>query len=680
MRESPTVISLFADPEVWNVFPKDKILQSKDAFLKCDSYDVYLPILDGAEKELNVFEETILRLAELNRIDMEKACQQLCLPSDFVHVILEHLRYKEYIDEDGRISERGRNYFGKGEENVKPRDNLQIRPCRVLVLKQTGEIMSQFFPAVDKIGIRAELEKRKMTISYGSLGKPERVQGPIWTPKKGERRLRNRIRQEEILRMVQEYNRQNPLNKVRLSTSDAIEIGMFEEVYLHVKMILQRGMINAVIVSDGRSFVNGVATQYAQKEQQEAIQALRKSAERNIHIGKKAAVTFGKYSEVHSAMEQLVPVPEGESVDAIMQRAQIRSNNLISMHSALEWACAYVLRKWKISPRFLRSFQAGTSKQNQKILLRIATELGFSVEKDEESLLAGLDDLSMRQYQNCDPNLRAVLPLMIVSAKENSSCSLRKVAREMPHIFHMFKRLSDTKTLRHGNEKQEDDFNDYESIAIELRKFLKLALPDYATEDTRNLAVEQDDSSDIRLHAEENVDRLLGRAVYERFGDYMQSDIRELALTADAQNEMEPVRFVDCLYKVEESYLRSHTEAIRVFERNQKKELLQYLISVAREKQSDYEMPIELSTVGDNFIEMVVRHKNGTLGAYTLVFFGNLAESRLNGLDLPFILQMIAETLRYRKHGNNVCLQLTKEKMDAMRDEVFAVLKELEKY
>ena len=551
MSENPTVISLFIDSKVWNSFPRDKILIQKDFFLKCDAYDVYLPIISDDENELNIFEETILRLSAINRIDLERIHQQLCLKPDFTRVIWEHLLYKEYIGEDGRISEFGKVYLGKSEQEADQQKKQQKQHYRILVLKQTGEILPHIFRTDYKIKLQASLDKCKMTILYGSRGKPKSIDGFIWTPKKGEYRVRSKIQQSEIIRMVQLHNMQNPLNMLRLSTSDTIDISKKPmEVYLHVKMILQRGLLDAVIVSDGSSFVNGVVTKYAREQQQEDVLRLRKNAEQNIKSNKQTAQNFKKYNEVHSAME-LAKIPEGDTIDEIQQRKQIRSDNLIRMHTALEWACAHFLRIYSIDPNSLKSLQVNTCKQNQKILLMMARRMGFSIKEDNEVLLGRLDGLFLRQYQESDvPNLNVLLPLIIVSAKDNPSSSLREVAREMPYIFHTFKRLSETKMLRHGNEQVKDDFNDYKTIELEVKKFLKLLLPGYADEETQSVIVAQDDSSVIRLHAEENVSRFLGRDIYERFGNRLKEDICTLALTADPQNEREAIDFVICLSRV----------------------------------------------------------------------------------------------------------------------------------
>ena len=113
MSENPTVISLFAEPGVWRDFPRKKILEHTDAFIKCDSYDVYLPIISSEENELNIFEDVVLRLSALHRVNLETVCRQLCLEPDFARIILEHLIYKKYIEDDGQPGELGKAYLNQ---------------------------------------------------------------------------------------------------------------------------------------------------------------------------------------------------------------------------------------------------------------------------------------------------------------------------------------------------------------------------------------------------------------------------------------------------------------------------------------------------------------------------------------------------------------------------------------
>ena len=681
MSENPKVISLFADPKIRSSFPFDKILVQKDFFLKCDAYDIYLPLVNEREDELNIFEETILRLSEINRVDLDKINQQLCLEKDFIHIILEHLKFKEYLGGDGRISEKGKDYLGRNDtdygQNVHEKKHFQI-----LTIKKTGEIIPYIFNTKDLPMIQTLLDKRKMTICYGSKGKQKRIDGYIWVPEKGERCLRRGIRQEDIFRIVQRYNMQNPLDIFRLSTLDTIDISKTStEIYLHVKMIFQRGLIDSIIVSDGSSFVNGVITQYALNEQREAVSDLRKSAEQNINIRKKSLQRFMKYNDVHKAMD-LAEVPKGDTVEDVKQKMFIQRQNLIRMHSALEWACAYFIQIWPVNPRLIKSFQVANCKQNQRILLKIARGLGFYINKEDECVLGHLDDLSLRQYTKSGiPNLHVLLPLVVISAKENPSSSIKNVVKKMPYIFHTFMRLSETKMLRHGNEQVEDTFDDYDLIELETKNFLKILLPYYGTEETNPIEnIIRDDSSAIHLHAEENAVKLLGRDIYEKFGYQLKSDICRLALTTDRQNEMMPIDFIVCLARVEENYFRSRAKSVYVFLRKEKDELLDYLSSVLKEEKGNIELPVELMTVSPLKIKMAVKHGKGSLGAYTLVYLGNLTRLQLKGINLPFVIDVIAETLRYRKHGNEIGIHLSKKKMDSMRDDVFSIIKNLEKY
>ena len=682
MSEMPLVISNFIGANIWNVIPRESVMMERNAFLKCDCYQVYLPVVNTNEKRLNIFEETVLKIASLGRVDKNKLEITTCLNSDFAQTILERLVFLNYIQEDGTISDLGILYL-KEEAKI----NSTMEPAMVLVLQQTGDILPNIFLGQPKNKFETWLEKRKMTVTYGkSKGKPLLVTGKIWTLEKGEKSVRPKILQTQIRRLVQTHNLHHPMERIILNGSDIIEISSSPiQVFLHVKMILQRGLVGSVIVSDGNSFVNSLLTKYALERKKEEIKSLRESAVQNAQVnGDGTKRIFRRYTEVHNEMDGVQSVIiKDDTVDGIMQARKTRNNYLSHMYAAVEWAFAYFIKLWPVDESRMQSLLVCNSLQNKRILLQIAKNLGFRIRKEsnEDGLLARLDNAMIEQYKNSGiPNLYTLLPLAIASSKDNPSTSLRTIAREMPGIFRIFNRLAATRELRHGTEYVQDDFSDYEELKVNTERFLRLLLPGYDAEDTRIINEINEDASQIKLNGEVLVDNYLGREIYDKFGQRLQSDLRTLALFNGRSSTLCPLDFIMCLARVAENYLRTRAKEIPSFLRRSKIELLGYINDNAKVLDNDYSMPKEITTVSEKKIDAASKHRNGSLGAYTLIYLGNLDKSQLLEIDVTFVLNCISEILCYRGHGNNINLELSDTKMYSMCDALFKIIKKMEKY
>ena len=76
----PKVISVFKTDKFENRFLNVSMMgKPLDLFLECKSYDLEIPIKGKAKRELDIFEETILRMVMLKKCPVSELAETLCL-------------------------------------------------------------------------------------------------------------------------------------------------------------------------------------------------------------------------------------------------------------------------------------------------------------------------------------------------------------------------------------------------------------------------------------------------------------------------------------------------------------------------------------------------------------------------------------------------------------------------
>ena len=85
----PKFISVFKTDRFENRFLNVSMMgKSVDLFLEFKSYDLEIPIKGKAKRELDIFEETILRMFMLKKCPVSELAETLCLKKDLVNFII----------------------------------------------------------------------------------------------------------------------------------------------------------------------------------------------------------------------------------------------------------------------------------------------------------------------------------------------------------------------------------------------------------------------------------------------------------------------------------------------------------------------------------------------------------------------------------------------------------------
>lgn len=85
----PKVISLFQNEQYENRFINVSIIgRAVDIFVECLSYDIEIPVNVPMARELDIFEEAILRMIKLKKCSANDLSNILCLEKDLIKFII----------------------------------------------------------------------------------------------------------------------------------------------------------------------------------------------------------------------------------------------------------------------------------------------------------------------------------------------------------------------------------------------------------------------------------------------------------------------------------------------------------------------------------------------------------------------------------------------------------------
>lgn len=711
------------------------VLYAADAYVKCWAWNVTLPIASERLGNLDVFEWTVLQFAALHRMTLAQMADETCLAEDFLKTIVARLVDSGYLTANAGaivITENGRAYLEK-----KPEDSTAQEFVRLLMLPETGQLLPLLVSEGDgeKLGDSVRqygyLQGRMLTVvTEGSRGEAEARRYPAWVPHKNKsvKECYETLTQGRLRQFIQQCNREHASGRRKLDLKrDIVVFSNPGTVYLHAIVILQRGLVGIPLVADSAAGNDQMLAVYARQYQKEALAAIRRRADegaaRRRQDDGEGGPKYRRYRDIHEQMEPLealaAETPEKEAdmtEDAKRQYQRQKEDGLKRAYRAVELALSYYLQIYPLKDARRHALQTMSLAANRQYLAALAAKIGFCTTGADsklavQKLFGQLDSSRIRAYYAKHiANLYTVLPLALASTGDHTDGTLWQVAREQSDLLTVLARLTQSSQFRHGSAEStpEDNeaYREYPTIIAAVSRFLALLLPGYCEDAAGAAKVEEEmaelagtgatgndertadagafDASDRLLHAEDMAVSLLGSEVYSRLNRNMQDDV--LAVTEKYNDiDLAPVDFISNLAKILENLYRGETGAREDLRRKTRAEIAAYLEEELGGKGDTgdpgdagnpgdrWHLPVALSTVHDAKIAAAANGENASLGAYALVYFGNLEPAGLEGARED--LACTAEILRYRRHDNNLQLRLSKKKLKALREAVFSQVK-----
>ena len=691
---NPKVFSLFQTKNYSDYFPQISVLGKKvDFYLECSTYDVILPVKVKGNKQLDVFEEAVLKLIAYKKTTIEDMADILCLTSDLINFIIIRLQEVDLLADNGRdLTEKGKQYV-QVEERIVDDENIDFEQAKLFVLNQTGEIL----PYIQKGELISEpidsLQRSSLTVEFGTVGSPVKVKGKILQQKDYDKKVRM-LQSSSIRDAIAKYNRivrnNGQYNSIEYARQWAIENTSSDNVYFHMQAVVQNGNVDEILVSDG--FVVNVdsVNDYIKKNYPDFISVVKRRANRRDII-KESENTFEEsrgtapdqnYPELRRLLSKINSfsnlytmgdddLPKNSDEIQILKNTQ--KDFLLKCYSSIEWSLYYYYSKNKINDNIRDVIENQNSYQNAKTLLQMAKKIGVMEPQRYEPLLHSLDRNRMtRLFKTKTPELKVVLSLIIISSAYNSQCEFRELLQKRPGLFRCLLDLHKERSgLAHQTYTTEIDKERNKEVYDLLIDVVSILQPDY--DFGENIGGRRSKGlshiSQERLNAEVSLSNRLGALYYYNL---LPDTIKEewLLVSPDKRHYPEAAEYVDILYRIMQDTLYY---ALRDIRKNPQLEKSDILIKLKK----NGIVSESYSTVNEVFVGHILMNENSTLGAHAMVYLYYQSNDLLEKLKKANFTETIEKLVEFRKHGNNVALTTNTQELNEIRDNMLDIVKSI---
>lgn len=677
------IFSLFKEKKYEEIFKAIDILgKEKDFFLKCSTYDVILPVKKINENKLDIFEKAVLKYIYYKSYDEEVISKKLCLSKDFINFVIIRLKESGYMKDKRNLTDEGVKYI----KNISPQknDKKNFIQIKLFVLSNIDKILPYIYIGEFKTEVVTDIEKGIVKVEYGTIGDPIVLKGKLINNTFSE--LPEKLQVSEIETAIKRYNNIISNSNLPYEKIDFIELTdvinkKSDDVYVHFKAVIQQGNSSDIIVSDG--FVINVddVSEYLNSNQAEFIYNIKESMYNNekkeIENSNKNNNLNIKYNELNTFMKTIQNFYKGsigedfidgnKSIDENIEIKNRQKEFIINCYSAFEWCFYYYSLKYSIKNLKL-IIKNKTSFQNKKTIITIAEKIGIKNIQRNDYLFSILNINKVDyMYENKIPKLEILLSLLIllnIQNNEEEFISLINTTEDFLDFFSDLKRKRDR--LAHTSNRIEIDWENDKKIYDYLIKSISILIPDFIIDEKvqckSNKFISQEN-----LNSEVDLVREIGAECYYHLLD--ESLKKEMLLISKNKiADLTIYNYVDILYRIFQTVLYNSLKEIKIDENLNKDIIL--------EKLEKKEINIKtFKTCSEKNIERAVKNINSTLGANAMVYFYYMLIKDNNKIKNSKFLECVEKLVKYRKHGNNIALIISKEEVNDLRKEILNLIK-----
>lgn len=679
MSEDCMVISCLQNKKYNDFFPEYPILNGDDRFLQFNAYGVYLPKritqhIPGSafqEEALNIFEETVLKIFSVGRMNADDIAEKTCLPADFLRTVIDRMQEQGYIDEQLSLTTEGRGKITVGNGLGNSEYDEEKEEFIILQERDTGNLRPTLY--AKNMRIRGELDdKRKITLFSGTAGKRKKVKGEAFVLRDDVGNRNRHCLSKNILQQTLKYFNRQIGYKLHLNELHDIQSTYLGPMFLHVQVVIHRGNVTEDIISDGLTPADFSLVSYVKRKYVNFFKSLRSNMETRsgdengleiISVGRN-----GPYPEIRHLLNN--SRSEGMTFDEQQEAAEINNKLVENICKAVEWALLYHIKQYptQLREKNLAIINGQTEEQNRTMLMQMAAKAGIKGVDKYGSLFSGVRG---RALQNTlTSNSPSLLPLLPVAAgwaavhHDSTFIEALKVLsgseRQGLEVLQRMRIYGNT--LRHSstwNAKKDDTL---ESLMKWAQAFIQKLLPDYNDDNVMPMTNKLENSSYNVINAELQLQRSLGDEIYYGLDDKLK---RQLLLTSKEMSHQATtydliIGMSRCMeFLLKPQYVNIQTDYREIKDKLQSK---------------GCKLP-GLMQVNPKYYAQACRGENATLGAYALVFLVELGDETFETVYHSGLLELVDKLAGYRKHGNDIMLVLDRDNCLKLWDDVMKMVK-----
>lgn len=670
-------------PKVISVFKTDKfesrflnvpmIGRPVDFFLECISYDLEIPVNGKAEKELDIFEETVLRMVQLKKCSIDELADILCLKKDLVNFILIRLKESGLLENNQMLSEKGRQIL---DTQAKIRAEAETVQGKLFIIKRTGLILPYIHTGEFQSESVDDFDASSITLGYGSAGNPIKVRGRCLRNSDYERRLDRVLDTRIVRKSIKTFNKlaaAKGMSEIDLCEEYSISSSLSEPIYFHLQAVVQEGNVDEVMFSDGFvSNIDGVMG-YMQQESPELLNDIKSRAvDMSISVSGKVKKPYKqhKYEELcqlyENACRHLPPKQYDEAT--LDERKDINEGKkqiVIDCYYMMEWGFYYYTLKNRLSEEMLGLIRQRSFHSNAVTITQFANHIGLQYSNRYSNLFSHIDGKKINGVYNYHvPKLYVCLPLAIAEAKENQDSSIHLLVQKDRNVLTFLNYLNGCGDLRHDSRADAIEM-DADDILQKTKGILSILLPDLSFGDGDMEKNGKNDISKIRLLGQVSLEKKLGSILFSAMPNGLKNEWIKISPDKKGNQLPDAIEYVGILYRILQTEL---TEANSEFPGKIRKSKAEALEVMGQRYKG--RVPKSFWKVGEGNYVQSTKGEKSTLGAEALVYIANVEEQAVDKLNAHHYVPILDRVISLRGHSNMAVLNEDEQSLNGLRDKV----------
>lgn len=673
----PKVISLFQTEQYENRFLSVPIIgRAVDVFVECLSYDIEIPVNVAKARELDIFEEAILRMIKLKKCSANDLSDILCLEKDLIKFIIIRLIENGLLKDEKNISQKGIEILSYQSELKK---EVEYVFGKIFVIKQTGLILPYIHVGEFQSEAVDDSNASSITIGLGSAGQYRTIKGKRIKCSDYEKAQKN-LSANVIKKTINTFNN-IAANRSQVQIALSNEYGLINSqgcnVYFHMKAAVQEGNVDSLIISDG--FVPNIdgMLDYFQKYHTDIVSDIKSKAivmDTTIEVCDHSVYNHIKYKEIYqyyeSAKRHIPDIDyENASKDVRDMLNENKKQVIIDCYYAMEWGLYYHLKSHPMSGGLLSLLKKRSVHKNCETIMELAKKIGIRNIEKYRNLFMHLDGNRIEGvFKFNSPKFYVCLPLAIAEASENSSSNFHSVVHNNSNFISFMNALNQYSALRHDTEAEIVDI-DATEVLRKTEKIIGALLPDFII--SNSIRVQSTDNvSQLKLIGQISLEKALGSLLYYSMTEGLRNEW--LKISPDKKGQILPDlrEYIEVLYRIaQEELKKANSELLDKNVLSQEDAKKRCSIRYANQ------LPKSFTKVKLVNYSKALKCEGSTLGAEALVYYAHIEDGYIEHLNKQGFIDIIDKIISLRGHSDLLVLNETESSLNALRDKTITLSK-----
>lgn len=694
----PKVISFRTALDGLNIAARQSVLWP------CHAFNISIP--QKKKSSLNVFEETVLRITEIESGDTEKIALLTCLENELVAFIQNRLNQLGLLNDRYELSEHGQELLNEWQN--KSDGNLEYTVATVFLDLLSGKLLPYVsteqlsYKKISRIGDNGFID-----FLNNPTNEKSRVSARQIRPAK-DSFWKAVPDSNDVIRAIREFKKKYKRHALLSQAVDqypppvpvAEAITLHENpelVYLHCNVLIQIGNSDLLVTDGcGFGFSESFANYLTSQDWQWVIDLKNKGVidklspdQSNEQAEDESSVADGlkRYPRIARPLrraQEYLSYAEKIEVDSSndeQEFARLTGLAVVALYEAIEWALRFVVTDTPVT-HWERLFSSQSYRENDKILRSFAIKIGFDVSDSVKALLQ-VKPGKIRAVDRGVSEMQPLLALAIAGAINDPNHPLHHLAIEDSGCLSFINALKEVRDpVSHGSstdvELSPETLEGYRDRTIRLIQSL---IPDITAVAYTATSRQERDIDQVRLKARIELDMSLGLGFVQAVSPSLREELVKATILSQREtlDNEQLQRYINVLASIMQLSLFEVAKGRASSVKNQanlRDEAIEKIVQSGFYPAPD-SIPEQISTVNTKRLYRALQGSSTTLGAHLLAVFLLGSERELVELQKtdPKFVELVANLIRLRGHGNKQQSDFSEDDMEALKNNVLKAIK-----